>query len=128
VRALLSWARNGHGEIMNTTAKALLAAAGVLAVCGYALGQDAEATFKKRGTLIAAQKRDSAQCWRIAGKTKLTEEQATQNVVTGYLIGGVIGVLVAQSNNEEANKHPKSAFRRQLHAECMAKRGYEKVN
>jgi hypothetical protein len=116
------------GEIMNTTAKALLAVAGVLAVCGYALGQDAEATFKKRGASVAVQKRDSAQCWSIAGRTKLTEEQAMQNLVTGYLIGGVIGVLVVQSNNEEANKDPKSAFRRQLHDECMAKRGYEKVN
>jgi hypothetical protein len=116
------------GEIMNTTAKALLAAAGALAVCGYALGQEAEATFKKKGTSIAAQKRDSAQCWKTAGKTKLTEEQATQNLVTGYLIGGVIGVLLVQSSNEEANKDPKSAFRRQLHDECMAKRGYEKVN
>src|SRR5262245_16801423 len=75
----------GMGEIMNTTAKVLLAAAGALAVCGYALGQDAEATFKKRGASIAAQKRDSGQCWKIAGKTKLTEEQATQNVITGYL-------------------------------------------
>jgi hypothetical protein len=118
----------GMGEMMNTTAKVLLAAAGVLAVCGYALGQDAEATFKKRGTSIAGQKRDSVQCWRIAGKTKLTEEQATQNLVTGYLIGGVIGVLLVQSSNEEGNKDPKSAFRRQVHDECMTKRGYEMVN
>jgi Na+/glutamate symporter len=113
---------------MNTTAKILLAATGVLVVCGYALGQDAETIFKKRGTSIAVQKRDSAQCWRTAEKTKLTEEQATQNLVTGYLIGGVIGVLLVQSNNEEANKDPKSAFRRQVHDECMTKRGYEKVN
>jgi hypothetical protein len=116
------------GEMMNTTGKLLLAAAGTLAVCEYALGQDAEAIFKKRGASAPLQQRDSAQCWRIALKTKLTEEQATQNLVTGYLIGGVIGVLVAQSSNEEANKDPKSAFRRQLHDECMAKRGYVKVN
>ena len=112
---------------MNTTAKALLAAAGALLLCGHALGQDADATFKKKGASAAAQKRDAAQCWRIARRTKLTEEQATQNVVTGYLVGGVIGVLVAQSDNEDANKHPKSAFRRQFHDECMLKRGYEKV-
>ncbi len=111
---------------MNTMAKALLVAAGAL-LCGQALGQDAEATFKKKGASIAAEKRNSTQCWRLARKTKLTDDQATQNVVTGYLIGGVIGVLVAQSENEEANKHPKSAFRRQVHAECMTKRGYEKA-
>jgi hypothetical protein len=112
---------------MRITAKALLAAAGTLLLCGHTFGQDADATFKKKGASMAVQKRASAQCWRIARKTKLTEEQATQNVVTGYLIGGVIGVLVAQSENDEANKHPKSAFRRQVHDECMARRGYEKV-
>jgi hypothetical protein len=111
---------------MNTMAKALLVAAGAL-LCGHALGQEADATFKKKGAAKAVQKRDSAQCWKIAQKTKLTDDQATQNVVTGYLVGGVIGVLVAQSNNEEANKHPKSAFRRQVHEECMTRRGYEKT-
>src|SRR5262245_63981402 len=45
------------GEFMNTTAKAVLAAAGIL-VCGYAIAQ--EATFKKRGASAAVQKRDSA--------------------------------------------------------------------
>jgi hypothetical protein len=110
---------------MHTTAKAVLVAAGALLLCGHALGQ--EATFMKKGATAALQKRDSAQCWRLAQRTKLTEEQATQNVVTGYLVGGVIGVLVASSNNEEANKHPKSAFRRQVHDDCMAKRGYEKA-
>jgi len=110
---------------MNTTAKVVLAAAGALLLSGYALGQDAR--FTKKGSSAAAQKRDSAQCWKLAQKTKLTEEQAQQNVVTGYLIGGVIGVLIASSSNEEANKDPKSAFKRQVHDECMAKRGYKKA-
>jgi hypothetical protein len=110
---------------MNRTAKTFLAAAGALLLCGYALGQ--ETTFTKKGASAAAQKHDSARCWRLARKTKLTEEQATQNVVAGYLVGGIIGVLIASSTNEEANKHPKSAFRRQLHDECMARRGYKKA-
>ena len=110
---------------MRTIAKAAVAGAGALLLCVHASGQDA--TFTKKGASAATQKRDSAQCWRLAQKTKLTEEQATQNVVTGYLVGGVIGVLVASSDNAEANKHPKSNFRRQVHAECMAKRGYEKA-
>jgi hypothetical protein len=107
---------------MDTVVKAALAAAGML-VCGYALAQ--EATFKKRGSSAAIQKRDSARCWRLAQKAKLTDEQATQNVVTGYLIGGVIGVLIASSENEQANKDPKSAFRRQVHDACMVRRGYK---
>jgi hypothetical protein len=111
---------------MKTTAKAVLAAAGTLLVCSYALGQ--EATFKKKGASAAVQKRDSAQCWRLAQKARLTDEQATQNVVTGYLVGGIIGVLVASSDNEDANKNPKSTFRRQVHDACMAKRGYEKAD
>ena len=110
---------------MKTTAKAVLAGAGALLLCAHALGQDT--TFTNKGASAATQKRDSAQCWRLAQKTKLTEEQATQNVVTGYLVGGIIGVLVASSDNEEANKHPKSAFRRQVHDDCMAKRGYQKA-
>jgi hypothetical protein len=109
---------------MKTMAKAVAAAAGIL-LCGYALAQ--EAAFKKRGASAAMQKRDSAQCWSLARKAKLTEEQATQNLVTGYLIGGVIGVLVASTENEQATKDPKSSFRRRLHDECMVRRGYQKV-
>jgi len=48
--------------------------------------------------------------------------------IAAALIGGVIGVLLVQSSNEEGNKDPKSAFRRQVHDECMTKRGYEMVN
>jgi hypothetical protein len=110
---------------MKTAVKAVLAAAGAVLLCGYALGQ--EATYKKRGASAAAKKRDSTQCWRLAQKSRLTDEQATQNVVTGYLIGGIVGVLIASSDNEDANKNPKSAYRRQVHDACMAKRGYQKV-
>jgi len=108
---------------MNTTAKFVLATAAALSLCGYALGQDTK--FAKKGASSAVQKRDSAQCWKIAQEAKLTDEQAQQNLVTGYLIGGIVGVLIASSSNEEANKDPKSAFRRQVHDECMAKRGYK---
>ena len=75
----------------------------------------------------AIQSRDSAQCWKLAQKAKLTDEQANQNLLTGYLVGGVIGLAIASSSNEEANKDPKSAFRRQVHDNCMAKRGYKKA-
>ena len=48
-------------------------------------------------------------------------------MVTAYLIGGIVGVLIASSENEDANKNPKSTFRRQLHDACMAERGYRKA-
>jgi hypothetical protein len=86
-----------------------------------------EAVFTRKGASLATQQRDSARCWQLAQKARLTDEQATQNVVTAYLVGGVIGVLIASSANDEANKDPKSAFRREVHDDCMAKRGYTKA-
>src|SRR5512145_2221479 len=92
--------RRGLGEFMKAMAKAVLAGVGAVLLCAHALGQDTAST--KKGASPAAQKRDSGQCWRLAQRTRLTDEQATQNVVAGYLVGGIIGVLVASSNNEEA--------------------------
>jgi len=111
---------------MHKAMKLALAAASMLVLLGTAAGEDTK--FRKAGTSAAAQKGDSAQCWKIAQKTRMTDEQATQNVVAGYLIGGIVGVMIASSANEEANKDPKSQFRRQVHDECMAKRGYKKVD
>ena len=103
----------------------LLATMSVVSTATYANAQDT--AFTRRGASQAAQKQDSARCWRLAQKARLTEEQATQNVVTAYLIGGIFGVLIASATNDEANKDPKSAFRRQVHDECMAKRGYRRI-
>jgi hypothetical protein len=105
--------------------KVAAAAAAVVLLSAQAAGQDAE--FVRRGTSAAAQRQDSERCWRTAQKARLTEEQATQNLATAYLVGGIVGVLIVSSANEEANKDPKSGFRRQLHDECMLKRGYRRV-
>jgi len=110
---------------MNRTLRLALAGIGMLALLGTASGQ--ETKFRKTGASAAVEKRDSGQCWKIAQKTKMTEEQATGNLVTGYLIGGVVGVMIASNTNEDANTNPKSDFRRQVHDECMAKRGYRTV-
>jgi hypothetical protein len=110
---------------MTATAKLLLAAAGTLLLSVAAAGQDAR--FTKKGAQPAVQKQDSARCWSLAQKTRLTEEEATQNMVTAYLIGGVVGVLIASSANEDANTNPKSTFKRQVHEGCMTKRGYTKA-
>jgi hypothetical protein len=111
---------------MHSTVKLAFAAAGLLALVGSALGE--ETKFRKARTPEAVQKRDSGQCWRVARKTRMTEDQATGNLVTGYLIGGVVGVMIAANHNDDANKSPKSEFRRQVHDECMMKRGYHQVD
>jgi hypothetical protein len=36
-------------------------------------------------------------------------------------------VLITASENEDADKSPKSTFRRQVHDACMEKRGYRKA-
>jgi hypothetical protein len=99
---------------------------GAVVTSGRAMGE--ETAFTRKGTTLATQHRDSARCWRAAQKARLTEEQATQNLVTAYVVGGVIGVLIASSSNDEANKDPKSAFRRQVHHACMVERGYTKAD
>jgi hypothetical protein len=105
----------------------LAGAAGAAAfLCGQAVGEDAE--FTRKGTSRAVQSLDSARCWRAAQKARLTEEQATQDLMSAYLVGGIVGVLIVSSANEEANKDPKSAFRRRVHDDCMVTRGYRKVD
>jgi hypothetical protein len=110
---------------MREIAKLSAAAAAVALLCAQAVGQDAE--FSRKGTSRAAQSQDSARCWRMAQKARLTEEQATQDLMAAYLVGGIVGVLIVSSANEDANKDPKSTFRRQVHDECMVRRGYRKV-
>jgi hypothetical protein len=110
---------------MRITAKLLLAAAGAAVLSAHAVGQETQ--FTRKRTSQATLKQDSAQCWRLAQRAKLTDEQATQNLATGYLVGGIIGVLVTASENEDANKNPKSAFRRRVHDACMEKRGYKRA-
>jgi hypothetical protein len=111
---------------MRIMTKLLLAAAGAALLSAHAVGQDTQ--FTRKRTSPAALKQDSARCWQIAQKARLSSEQADQNLVTGYLVGGVIGVLVTASENEDANKNPKSSFRRQIHDACMEKRGYTKAD
>ena len=111
---------------MRTMARLVPAALAVaLVIAGQATAEDA--AFTKKGTSLATQQRDSVRCWRLAEKARLTDEQATQNLMTGYLVGGIVGVLIVSSANEEANKDPKSAFRREVHDACMVKRGYAKA-
>src|SRR5262245_58373298 len=110
---------------MGTTTKLLVVVAGAALLTAHAAGQDTQ--FTKKRTSQATMKQDSAQCWRLAQRARMTDEQASQNLATGYLIGGIVGVLITASENEDANKNLKSSFRRQLHDACMEKRGYARA-
>jgi hypothetical protein len=111
---------------MRSASSAILAAAIAVLLSGQAIGQ--EAAFVRKGASAAAQKRDSDRCWRLAQKARLSEEEANQKLLAGYLIGGIIGVLIVSAENEDANKEPRSFFRRQVHDACMEKLGYRKAD
>jgi hypothetical protein len=110
---------------MRTASKLILAAAAASLLPPVGAGAQ-EAAFVKKGSSLAVQKRDSDRCWKLAQKARLSEEEANQNLLAGYLIGGIIGVLIVQASNEEANKEPRSFYRRQAHDACMEKLGYRK--
>ncbi len=110
---------------MHRTIKLAVVATGLLALVGGAWAE--ETKFRKTATSAAVQKRDSAQCWRAAQKSNQTDEQATGKLLAGYLIGGVVGVAVAANDNADANKNPRSNYRRGVHDDCMVKRGYRIV-
>jgi hypothetical protein len=61
-------------------------------------------------------------CWRRAKREKLAHEDATQNVVIGYLAGGLIGATITSSKNEEAYQDQKGKFRRDAFDRCLAGR------
>lgn len=61
-------------------------------------------------------------CWRRAKRAKIAQEDATQNVVVGYLAGGLIGAAITSSQNEEAYLDQKGKFRREAFDRCLASR------
>lgn len=103
----------------------LLAAVAVVMLDGCGSAPDTE--FKRRGTSLAVMKSDSDQCWKAAQKTNLSSDEETGNMVTGYVVGGLVGAMIASSATEEARKDPKNYARRKAHDECMTQRGYKKV-
>jgi hypothetical protein len=61
----------------------------------------------------------AAYCWRIANKARMAQEEAKQNVVVGYLVGGLIGALITSSQHGEAYETDRW---RQAYDRCMARR------
>jgi hypothetical protein len=137
---------------MHRPIKATLAAAGVLLLCGDALSQDVRLPRKGSSSAFdrydlfpdrdvprrraprprsggaagisseVQQEPDVIYCRRRARRAKVAQESATQNVVVGYLAGGLIGALITSSNNEEAYQDQKGDFRREAFERCLADR------
>jgi hypothetical protein len=66
------------------------------------------------------QEHDVIYCWRRAKRAKSTQDAARQNVVVGYLAGGLIGALITSSKNEEAYEDHKGDARKKAFDRCVA--------
>lgn len=76
---------------------------------------------------MAALQSDSNQCWKLAQKENITEAEATGGVVAGTVLFGLVGAAVTAAATEQDLKDPKNYHRRKVHDECMAQRGYKKL-
>jgi len=121
---------------MRTTAKAALAAAGVLLLCGHALSQDIRIPRKgsspgiekrhyahrdppRHGRVAPSREKRSAwHCRGVANKARLAQEHAKKSVVVGFLAGGLIGAIITSSKNGEA--YERDVWR-QAYDRCRAR-------
>lgn len=128
---------------MYRSVKVAFAAAGTVLLCGQALSQDVRLPRKgsspgfemptyrpaSRHQHRPHHEHDAGQAWRDeafiycsrrAKREKLAQEEARQNVVVGYLAGGLIGAVITSSQNEEAYLDQKGKFRREAFERCLA--------
>src|SRR5262245_59503813 len=112
---------------MNRAIGLPLAAVAVLFLngCGSSVIEDTQ--FRRRSTPVATLQMDSDQCWKLAQKENISDADATGGVVMGAVLFGVAGAIATASAVEQDRKNPKNAHRRKVHDECMAQRGYKKV-
>lgn len=113
--------------MMNRAIGLPLVGIAALLLFGCASAQIDDTKFSRRGTSVTALQSDSNQCWKLAQKTNITSEEATTNVIVGTALFGLVGATVAAVSTEEALKDPKNYHRRKVHDDCMASRGYKKV-
>jgi hypothetical protein len=113
--------------MMNRAIGLSLVGIAVLFLYGCASDQVEDTKFSRRGSSLAALQSDSNQCWKLAQRENISSDEATANVVAGTVLFGLVGGAVAASSTQEALKDPKNYHRRKVHDECMAKRGYKKV-
>jgi outer membrane lipoprotein SlyB len=76
------------------------------------------ASFTKHSVSAAVAQRDAEQCWQDAQRRKVPEDKASENTTTAFVVGGLVGVAINRSANEDA-------YRGRVRDECMAKRGYK---
>jgi hypothetical protein len=62
-----------------------------------------------------------AHCLEVAKRARLAQEEAKQKAVVGYLAGGLVGALIASSQNDDFYKEPKALWR-EVYDNCMGKR------
>ena len=63
----------------------------------------------------------ATRCRKLAGRARQAQESAKQKVVVGYLAGGLIGALIASSQNDAAYKDPKVLWQ-EVYDGCMGER------
>jgi hypothetical protein len=112
---------------MNRAIGLPLAAVAVLFLYGCGSGGIEDTKFTRRSTPLAALQSDSDQCWKLAQKENISDADATGGVVAGAVLFGLVGAAVTAAAVEQDRKDPKNAHRRKVHDECMAQRGYKKV-
>jgi hypothetical protein len=112
---------------MNRAIGLPLAAVAVLFLYGCGSAGIEDTKFARRNTPLAALQNDSDHCWKLAQKENISDADATGGKVAGYLLLGLVGYAAMSSAVEEDRKDPKNSVRRKAHDECMAKRGYRKV-
>jgi hypothetical protein len=70
---------------------------------------------------LAREERKEVHCLKLAKTARLAQEDAKNKVVVGYLAGGLVGALLASSQNDDAYRDPKVVWS-EVYDTCMSKR------
>lgn len=70
---------------------------------------------------VEREERRTVRCVKLARSARLAQEEAKQKVLVGYLAGGLIGALIASSQNDDAYKEPKVLWE-EVYDSCIGKR------
>ena len=85
--------------------------------------REREARLERQERLERLERSESkmAHCLKVAKSARLAQEEARQKIVVGYLAGGLVGALIASSQNDDALKEPK-VLAGEVYDNCMGKR------